>query len=75
MRVWTLEGLQDGRHLYDRIVYGTDTVDFSSEITISLSFTAEYAENAEASENPARIGTVLKLCVLCDLRGDKSLDF
>jgi hypothetical protein len=52
-----------------------DTVDFSSETTISLSLTAEYAENAETSENPARIGTVLKLCVLCDLRGDKSLDF
>ena len=26
--------------------------------------TAEYAEYAEVSENPARIGTVLKLCVL-----------
>jgi hypothetical protein len=52
-----------------------DTVEFFSEITISLSFTAEYAENAEASENLSRIGTVLKLCALCDLRGDKSLDF
>ena len=32
----------------------------------------KHAENAEASENPSRIGTVLKLCAL---RGDKSLDF
>ena len=52
-----------------------DTIGNSSEITISLSYTAEYAESAEASENPTRIGTVLKLCALCDLRGDKSLDF
>jgi hypothetical protein len=28
------------------------TVDFSSEITISLNFTAEHTENAEAPENP-----------------------
>ena len=48
------------------------TIGKSSEITISLNFTAEHAENAEASENPSRIGTVLKLCAL---RGDKSLDF
>jgi hypothetical protein len=48
------------------------TIGKSSEITISLNFTAEHAENAEASKNPSRIGTVLKLCAL---RGDKSLDF
>ncbi len=34
------------------------TVDFSSEIAISLNFTAEHAENAEVSEKPARIETV-----------------
>jgi len=51
------------------------TVDFSGEIAISLNFTAEHAENAKASENSARIETVLKLCVLCALRGDKSPDF
>jgi len=53
----------------------TGTVEFSSEITISLNFTAEHAENAKASENSARIETVLKLCVLCALRGDTSLHF
>ncbi len=52
-----------------------DTGEFSSEITISFNFTAEHAKNAEASENSARIETVLKLCVLCALRGDKSLYF
>jgi len=51
------------------------TGEFSSEITIALNFTAEHAENAEASGNSTRIETVLKLCVLCALRGDKSLDF
>ena len=51
------------------------TIGKSSEITISLNFTAEHVENAEASENPARIETTLKLCALCALRGDKSLDF
>ncbi len=51
------------------------TVDFSSENTISASFTAECAENAEASENPNLGWNVLKLCALSDLRGDKSLDF
>jgi hypothetical protein len=30
------------------------TVDFSSEITISLNSTAEHAENAKASENPSK---------------------
>jgi|GEM_PF-6654370 len=48
------------------------TVDFPSEITISLSFTAEYVEYAEASQNPVRVETVLKLCDLRDLRGDKN---
>lgn len=56
-------------------IIGMGTVEFSSEITISLNFTAEHAETAEASENSARIETLLKLCVLCALRGDKSLDF
>ncbi len=51
------------------------TVEFSSEITISSSFTAECAENAEASENPNVDRNVLKLCALDDLRGDKSRDF
>ena len=51
------------------------TVEFSSEITIPLSFTAECAENAEASENPSVDWNGLKLCTLGDLRGDKSLDF
>ena len=51
------------------------TVDFSSEITISSSFTAEHAENAEASGNPNGDWNVLKLCALGDLRGDKSLGF
>nr|QNO50264.1 hypothetical protein MIKCHCCC_00004 [Methanosarcinales archaeon ANME-2c ERB4] len=48
------------------------TIGKSSEIAISLNLTAEHAENAKASETPARIGTALKLCAL---RGDKSLDF
>jgi hypothetical protein len=51
------------------------TVEFFSEITISSSFTAEYAENAEASENLNVDWKVLKLCALGDLRGDKSLVF
>ena len=45
-----------------------DTIEKSSEITISSNFTAEHVGSAE-------IGTVLKLCALCDLRGDTSLDF
>ena len=47
------------------------TVEFYSEITISLNFTAEHTENAEPSEKSARIEkqAVLKLCVLCALRG------
>jgi hypothetical protein len=51
------------------------TVEFSSEITISSSFTAECAENAEASEKPNVDWNVLKPCALGDLRGDKSLGF
>ncbi len=51
------------------------TLDFSSEITISSSFTAECAENVEASENPNVDWNALKLCALGDLRGDKSLGF
>ena len=51
------------------------TVEFFSKITISASFTAECAENAEASENPNVDWNVLKLCALGDLRGDKSLGF
>jgi len=51
------------------------TIGKSSEITISLNFTAEHAENAEASETSASIGAVLKLCALSALCGDKSLDF
>ncbi len=51
------------------------TVEFSSEITISSSFTAECAENAEASENPNVDWNVLKLCALGYHRGDKSLGF
>jgi len=51
------------------------TVEFSSEITISSSFTAECAENAEASENPSVNWNGLKLCAPDDLRGDKSLGF
>jgi len=51
------------------------TVEFSSEIAISLNFTAEHTENAEAPESPNNNRTVLKLCVLCALRGDKSLYF
>ena len=50
-------------------------VEFSSEITISSSFTAECAENAEASEKPSVDWNALKLCALCDLRVDKSLVF
>ncbi len=34
----------------DRIIGGIGTVDFSSEIAISLNFTAEHTESAEASE-------------------------
>jgi hypothetical protein len=48
------------------------TADFSSEITISSSFTAECTENAEASENPSVDWNVLKLG---DLHGDKSPGF
>ena len=55
-----------------RMLTFSGTIGKSSEIIMSLNFTAEHAENAEASETPARIGTVLKLCAL---RGDKSLDF
>ncbi len=51
------------------------TVESSSEITIPLSFTAECAGDAEASEKPSVDENVLKLCALGDLRGDKSLDF
>jgi hypothetical protein len=51
------------------------TVEFSSEITIPLSFTAECAENAEALENPSVEWNALKLCALGDLRVDKSLVF
>jgi len=51
------------------------TVEFSGEIAIPLNFTAEHTETAKASENSARIETILKLCVLCAPRGDKSLDF
>ena len=51
------------------------TVEFSSEIAIPPNFTAEYAENAEALENPSVDWNALKLCALCDLRVDKSLVF
>jgi GxxExxY protein len=53
------------------------SVEFSSEITIPLSFTAEHTENAETPENLNNriVRTVLKLCVLGALRGDKSLYF
>ena len=57
------------------VFYVGGTVEFSSEITISASFTAECAENAEASENPNVDWNVLKLCAIGDLCGDKSLDF
>ena len=50
-------------------------VEFSSELTISSSFTAERAENAEALEKPSVDWNGLKLCALGDLRGDKSLGF
>jgi len=40
------------------------TVEFSSEITISLSFTAKCVD-----------WNALKLCALGDLRGDKTLNF
>jgi hypothetical protein len=53
----------------------TGTLEFSSEITISSSFTAERAENAETLENPSVNWNTLKLCALCDLRVDKSLVF
>ncbi len=56
----------------DKILIPFDgTVDFSCEITISSSFTAECAENAEVSENPNVDWNTLKLCALGDLRGDK----
>jgi hypothetical protein len=51
------------------------TVEFSSEIPIPLSFTAECTENAEALETPSVDWNTLKLCAVCDLRGDKSLGF
>jgi hypothetical protein len=51
------------------------TVEFFSEINIPPNFTAERAENAEASENPSVDWNALKLCALCDLRVDKSLVF
>ncbi len=51
------------------------TVDFSSEITIPLSFTAERAENAETLEKPSGVWNTLKLCALGDLRVDNSLVF
>ena len=74
------------------------TAEFSSKIPISLNFTAEHTENAEASKRIATETsehtegkysvlsvysvaknilyiTVLKLCVLGALRGDKSLHF
>jgi len=54
---------------------GVGTVEFSSEISISSSFTAERAENAEALEKPSVDWNTLKLCALCDLRVDKSLVF
>jgi hypothetical protein len=58
---------------------GSDgTVEFSSEIAKSLNFTAEHTENAKAPEslnNDWNSLKILKLCILCALRGDKSLDF
>jgi hypothetical protein len=62
-----------------------DTIEFFSEIIISLSFntsvasravTAEYAVY-EAQPLAVRRGIrkPIKLCALCVLRGDKSLDF
>jgi hypothetical protein len=54
------------------IIYKTCTVEFSSEITVSSSFAAECAENAEASEKPCVDWNGLKLCALDDLCGDKS---
>jgi hypothetical protein len=51
------------------------TAEISSKITISSRFTAECAENAEASENPTVDWNVLKLCALGDLRGDTSQGF
>jgi len=57
------------------IVVQNGTVEFSSEITIPLSFTAECAENADALENPSVDWNALKLCAPGDLRGDKSLGF
>jgi hypothetical protein len=60
-------GIEGGiKKLYDE--WGT--VEFSSEITISSSFTAECAENAEALEKPSVDCNALKLCTLGDLRGD-----
>nr|CBH38546.1 hypothetical protein BSM_20230 [uncultured archaeon] len=57
-------------------IYGSrGTVEFFSEINIPPNFTAERAENAEASENPSVDWNALKLCALCDLRVDKSLVF
>ena len=53
----------------------TDTVAFFSEITISSSFNAERAENAEALEKTSVNWNALKLCALCDLRVDKSRVF
>ncbi len=50
-------------------------LNFLSENTISSSFTAECAEDAEASETPNVDWNVLKLCALGDLRGDNSLGF
>ncbi len=53
----------------------TGTVEIARESTITSNFTAECAENAEASENPNVDWNVLKFCTLCDLRGDKSQGF
>ena len=51
------------------------TAEFSREITISSCFTAECAENAEASENSNVDWNVLKFCALGNLHCDKSQGF
>jgi hypothetical protein len=56
-------------------IVNAGTVYFSSEIAISLNFTAEHTENAEAPKTQVIAGMVIKLCVLGDLRVDKSLAF
>ena len=50
------------RHLQLVFEHRGGTVKFSSKISISSSFTAECAENAEASENPSVDWNALKLC-------------